>query len=273
MTAEDVSGNRVPPEVSGSKFHVFTNDNGASTMRWVRSSNKTKPYISPIVLSFVCQNVLPLLEDCTFVKGFTEHNRFDKCTQQNYLFWSHPSYRSDGGQLNSVWYDWALFDVGACEIPCHIMCFLELYNLKQPYSFVSEYEIADEGIYAVVTKFKSTPLPTASSFVTRGEVDDNSLFLFHVDSILSDVAVVPELDAIGTLQSNSYLVVSNRRAWLDEFHKTTSSLPNEEALYSQCTIVEEDSDNNDDATNSGDDCSMSSNDDDYSEVLSDTSNT
>eukprot|EP00536_Pseudo-nitzschia_multiseries_P015041 jgi/Psemu1/41086/gm1.41086_g len=54
---------------------------------------------------------------------------------------------------------------------------------------------------------------------------------------------------------------------------TTSSLPNAEALYSQCTIVEQDSDNNDDATNSGDDSSMTSNNDDDSEVLSDTSNT
>eukprot|EP00536_Pseudo-nitzschia_multiseries_P013417 jgi/Psemu1/35201/gm1.35201_g len=173
----------------------------------------------------------------------------------------NTAYRSDGGQLNSVWYDWALFNVGACEIPCHILCFLKLYNLKEPYSFVSEYQIANKGIYAVVTKFKSTPTPTALSFVTRGELDKNSLFLFHVDSILSDVAVVPQLNAMGTLQTNSYLVVSNQRAWLDEFHQTTSSLPNEETLYSQCTIVEQDSFND-----------IERNDAD-SEVLSDTSNT
>eukprot|EP00536_Pseudo-nitzschia_multiseries_P014738 jgi/Psemu1/40002/gm1.40002_g len=235
-------------------LHVLINNNVASTMRWVRSSKKTKPYLSPIVLTFVCHKVLLLLQDSSSVKRFTEHNRLDPCTQQNNLFPSHPLYCSDSGQLNSVWYDWALFDVNACEIPCQILCFLELYNLKEPsYSFVSEYKIADEDTYAAVTKFESTPTPTVSSFVTR--------------------AVVPQLDAMGTFKTNSYLVVSNRRAWLDEFHKRTSSLPNEDTLYSQCTIVQQDSDNNDDATNSGDYSSMTSNNGDDSEVSSDTSNT
>eukprot|EP00536_Pseudo-nitzschia_multiseries_P008802 jgi/Psemu1/21469/gm1.21469_g len=44
VMTEDVSGNQIPPKVSGSKFHVFINDDGTSTMRWVRSSNKTKPH-------------------------------------------------------------------------------------------------------------------------------------------------------------------------------------------------------------------------------------
>eukprot|EP00957_Ditylum_brightwellii_P117837 8989427-Ditylum_brightwellii.AAC.1 len=65
---------------------------GTDNMKWLRSSNKNKPFFSAVTLDFVCQSVLPLLKD--------------------------PSHVQDSSQLNSVWFDWALFALDRTQIPC-----------------------------------------------------------------------------------------------------------------------------------------------------------
>eukprot|EP00957_Ditylum_brightwellii_P157840 12014215-Ditylum_brightwellii.AAC.1 len=58
---------------------------------------------------------------------------------------------------------------------------------------VQEYKVGTEGIYAVVRRFEEQPAPSMSIFVQHGTLI-NKLYLFSVETILSDVAVVPEMD-------------------------------------------------------------------------------
>ena len=57
------------------------------------------------------------------VMGFTEHNRVDDNPKTNHLFRSNHSYRLDTGQLNLVWYDFVLCNIGGEGIPCQLLCF------------------------------------------------------------------------------------------------------------------------------------------------------
>ena len=83
------------------------------------------------------------------VKCFTEHYRYDDNTNTNYLFRSNPSYRSDTGQLNSVWYDFVLCNIGGQEIPCQLMCILILEDIDENHNYSDGYTYTG-SIHAVM---------------------------------------------------------------------------------------------------------------------------
>ena len=93
------------------------------TMKYMRNRNQSKPFLPKVLLEFCCDKVLHMLTKNKAVNCFTEHNRFDDNTNIKCLFRSNPSYRSDTGQLNSVWYDFVLCNIGGQDIPCQLMCF------------------------------------------------------------------------------------------------------------------------------------------------------
>ena len=210
--------------MSGSKFHIY--DTG---MKWERG---WKPYFPIDVLQFCRRQVLPILSDSSQVYGCTEHKRANE--NGEYTFRASPSYRADSGQRNGVWYDWCtvvcLEDDVEKEIPCQLMCFLKIegVTLRQdgtPHS-INMYDIENDGIYAIVRKFKHAPIAhPVSKIITQGSLD-NVLYLFLVESIEQSLAVVKD---IGSL--NNYFVVGNRSQWLEEFITTAESLDTEESLY------------------------------------------
>ena len=193
-------------------------------MQWVSSRNKTKPFHPPDVLEFCCEHVIPLVPYESKIMGFTEHNRFDESNNTKYLFRSHPSYRKDSGQVNAVWYDWALFSVDEKHIPCQILCFLLLPELKQAISNVEGYVIDTPGAYAIVRRFHDEPksLTNPSSGIVQEGTLMNKLFLFPCDSILSDIAVLPNITTIES--SDRFLVIANRHFWLELFQKRILSI-------------------------------------------------
>eukprot|EP00536_Pseudo-nitzschia_multiseries_P008246 jgi/Psemu1/20026/gm1.20026_g len=137
------------------------------TMRWQCKSNKNKPFFSSYILDFVCASVLTLLNDSAlYMDGL------------------------------------GVICCRRCPIPCQILCFLHIDDLKEPMSLVNGYPVASEGIYAVIRKFTTPAKPTSSHFKTKGTLDDG-LFLFNTDTMLSDIAVVPELEQDGTTTENS----------------------------------------------------------------------
>ena len=94
--------------------------------------------------------------------GFTEHNQQDLLNSgNNYLFRCNPSYKSGSkGQFQwTVSYDWAVFDLekdGA--VPCQILCFVHLFDLKVPYESVPGFVIDSPGIYAIVRRFEESSI-------------------------------------------------------------------------------------------------------------------
>eukprot|EP00536_Pseudo-nitzschia_multiseries_P001604 jgi/Psemu1/3674/gm1.3674_g len=59
-------------------------------------------------------------------------------------------------------------------------------------------------MYAVARWFQDVPKKTASEFVQRGRLM-NSLYLFHVDTIHSELAVVPEQGLDGCITNCDWL--------------------------------------------------------------------
>eukprot|EP00536_Pseudo-nitzschia_multiseries_P004629 jgi/Psemu1/10407/gm1.10407_g len=120
------------PDGGGSHFQIMRTENGESTMKWLPSTNKTKPFFPSDTLDFVCDSVLPLLENPLHICGVAEHNRYDVGCGPNFIFCLHPSYRSNSSLLNSVRMDWCLmkldFDLNNNPklIPCHLLCLLTL---------------------------------------------------------------------------------------------------------------------------------------------------
>eukprot|EP00536_Pseudo-nitzschia_multiseries_P015240 jgi/Psemu1/311884/fgenesh1_kg.845_\ len=91
-------------------------------------------------------------------------------------------------------------------------------------------------MYAVARRFQDVPKKTASAFVKRGRLM-NSLYLFHVDTIHSELAVVPEQGKDGSITNCDWLVISNRISWLDFFEsKNAATPPSYECLYNACTL-------------------------------------
>ena len=114
------------PAVGGTQYIIFRNSLSVPTMKYIRKRNHFKPFLPNSILRFCCDKVIPMLVNKKSVKCFTEHNRYDDNTNTNYLFRSNPSYRSDTGQLNSVWYDFVLCNIGGQEIPCQLLCFIKI---------------------------------------------------------------------------------------------------------------------------------------------------
>ena len=74
-------------------------------------------------------------------------------------------------------------------------------------------------------RFEKTPKRlknTNSTFVRRGKLLEK-LMLFETSIILSDIVMVPELDR-NKRPTSHWLVVSNRRGWLECFEKSNGKL-------------------------------------------------
>eukprot|EP00536_Pseudo-nitzschia_multiseries_P014900 jgi/Psemu1/40496/gm1.40496_g len=172
-----------------------------------------------------------------------KHNRHDVACGSNFLFSSHPSYRSDSSLLNAVWMDWCLmkldFDLNNNPklIPCQLLFFLTIQNLKHPYSTIGGYPIDTNRMYAVACRFQDEPKETASEFVKHGCLM-NFLYLFHVDTIHSELAVVPDKGKDGCITNCEWLVISNRILRLDFFENKNTTTPlSYKSLYNAaCTL-------------------------------------
>ena len=203
--------------VSGAKFTIKEDNNGKPIMKWLHTRNKSKASHPYDVLQFCCDNILPIIEQTT-IEGFTEHKRKDQGDNLGYIFRCHPSYRSKTGQLSNVWYDWAIFMVDDKPIPCQILCFIELndnLDLKVPLKVVQGYNIDSDGQYAVVRRFSDVPTRVRkSTIVSKGQLE-NKLYLFSCDSIVSEVAVVPDISELTI--NDRFMVIENRSVWLDKF--------------------------------------------------------
>ena len=234
------------PSIHGAKFNIQHDEDGKPIMLWEDSRNKNKPPHPQQVLDFCCQNVLPLVHGLQ-VRGFTEHYRVGEDDGTQYIFRSHPSYRSDSGQTSSIWYDFAMFQIeDNKEIPAQILCFLDLSNLKNLESTVQTYSINSRGAYAVVRRFESEPkrvLNSTSTIVLQGKLM-KELYLFACDSITSEVAVVQNLTTPPT--DDQFFVIENRNSWLQSFCTKIESIGNKTftELYApskaDCSSSEED---------------------------------
>ena len=202
--------------------------------------DQRKTHLPQIVLQYVCENVLPLLVNKQSAKGFTEHNRFDGHT--NIIFRCNPSYRSDSGQLNSVWYDYCLMNIDGTETPCQLLCFLDLI-LDDDVSTCGDIQLDGDGIYAVARKFETTPTAidgTSCKLVKKCTLSED-LILVHTETITSVLSVVPDPD-IGRGNNDctkDFLVVSNRTEWLDQFRNTNRKYGNttQASLYEKSSSV------------------------------------
>ena len=187
-----------------------------------------------------------MVEEDSLLEGCTEHHRFDNV--KKLIFRAHPSYRASSGQSDGVWYDWAYFDAEEKDqsnpekdgsIPCEILCFLQLETVK-PNQSVQNYDVCDSGLYAVVRRFRKEPSSNYSglhsNFVKKGNLD-NKLFLFPCESILGEVAVVPDLatrSQFGQLTTSasgaSFFVVRNREYWLEWFQGKINNIHDDDRV-------------------------------------------
>ena len=115
-------------------------------------------------------------------------------------------------------------------------------GLKQPHSSIEDYLIAKEGVYCVVRHFVQTPTDTPSHSVRHGKLK-STLFLYEADTIVSPLAVVPEMKQNGdaTLE---WLVISNREVWLCHFQTINKYIGRNAInhLYGKCSLAGEDVD-------------------------------
>ena len=231
------SHNDIRPKVAGAMFNITKDAQGQATMEWKGTQNKSKPFFPQDVLQFCCDKVLPILTDTSQITGFTEHNRHDRSTDTTYLFRSHPCYRSDTGQVDAVWMDWALFQADDMKIPCQILCFVVIKELNNGPNMVQGYDIQTPGNYAVVRRMESeTEVIPHCNFVRRGRLM-GGLFLYDTEAIVSEIAVVPDLEENGQ-PGLDFLTITNRSGWLDYFGKKNKSMDaiSYQTLYDQCTM-------------------------------------
>ena len=214
--------------VFGAKFYLYINDNtGIPTMNWKLAGDQGKVNHPEDVVTFCCHHVMPITSSMV-LDGFTEHRRFDTLNNQQHIFRAHPSYKSTSGQSSGIWYDWAIFLIEGEKIPCQIMCFLNINTIRTDgLQTVRGYVIDQNGLYAVVRKFKSTPrLLSERSIVSTGIIEDG-LLLLPCNSIYSEVCVVPDYTANEVYQNmyqisespRRFFVVGNQSHWLSYFKK------------------------------------------------------
>jgi len=217
--------NTLKHKIAGSLFWIRYDPNGIPTMIYDKKSNQGNCLHPHLILEFCCNKVLPLLRDQSKgILGFTEHNRKDMYDKEkNYLFRSHPSYRmskNSVGRSSNGWYDWAIFDLGEDgPIPCQILCFVQLNDLSIPYGTVSGFYIDSPGTYCIVRRFETTPTTGRYSQFTRSGKLKSDLYLFSTESILSEVAVIPDVMCNGGLDE-SFFVIANRDSWLTKFYNS-----------------------------------------------------
>lgn len=212
-------------EKRGSRAQLYqTENNGTPKMTWTKVVNREKPEFPQRVLEFCCKNILPII-DCDYIDLQTEHHRVDKNDESNtFIFRAHPSYRTDTAQDSTVWYDWAYFDIAKTAIiPCQILCFVYINNIKPGEHSVSMYPVKCNGCYAVVRRFIDAPKPVRfSKFVQCGTVS-KELYLFHCDTIEAVAAVVHDRRESSS-EDNHFFVVKNRSEWLNIFSSKMKAL-------------------------------------------------
>ena len=209
----------------GARFDIRWGDDGTTpTMKWCKKRDNA--HFPHAVLLYCCKEVLPLLKDTSCVQGCTEHKRFDKSSGSYYLFRSHPSYRSNSGQQHATWMDWAAFRVmdqndEEMIVPGQVVCFLKLREGDKTPAGVGVG--AKGGVYAVVRSFKEETKKTVSNFVSRGQLDgclDGCKFeLYDTETIVSEIAVVPDLSENRNEEPTEWLVVKRRAEWLRFFEE------------------------------------------------------
>ena len=116
------------------------------------------------------------------------------------------------------------------------------------------------GIHAIMRRFEKTLKRiknTNCTFVKRGKRLDKLTFL-ETGIILSDIAVVPDFDR-NKRAGSDWLVVSNRRSWLESFEKSNCKLRRvtNQNLIRQCTLLTSEDSSSDD----GQEISQDSSDD------------
>ena len=226
-----VVDSREKKDVAGAKYKIGISDDNRAYMQWERPEFRGRPGPPQEVMNFVCHHVLPIMSDYSQVKCFTEHNRKNTGDGEQFIFRASPSYRSESGQRNAIWYDWA-YCVFAKEedgeevevlIPCQLLCFLQLEGVQPKANgepiFVNTYEIPGDGAYVVVRKFADEPKPHPYSKVVRTGTMESDLCLMHVDMIEKPVSVVENIGEEG-----SFFVVGNRSEWLSSFVERAESL-------------------------------------------------
>ena len=113
------------------------------------------------------------------------------------------------------------------QYPCQICCFI-LIGLLDPQrkDHLVDGQAITEGPHFIGQCFKEEPRTITSpvtKLIQRGQLE-NQLRLYHVDSIVSNVAVVPEFNYDGGLHpTEDYLVIQNRIQWLDYFYNFNRS--------------------------------------------------
>jgi hypothetical protein len=229
----------------GPRFVIKEDGEGTPQMKWSKARNNHLSRYPKEVLDFCCTKILPIVRT-NELNGFTEHQRKNGTTNEKKIFRAHPSYRVDTGQTSGLWYDWATFDLGEEEpIPCQIMCFLYLPDLKENQD-VNGYGVEavnDKNLcqFAVVRKFKQAPqqikrgtgrrTTAFSNFVMCGELE-SKLYLFSCEAIHEEAAVVPNFhsrctrDSKYTTSTNRFFLVCGRRYWLEWFHKKIQEFAN-----------------------------------------------
>ena len=199
-------------------------------MKYDKKSQERKSNFPGPVLKFCCEKVLSLLCDKTNgVRGFTGHNRQDLFNSgNNYLFQCHPLYRTGSNSQfqSTVWYDLAIFDLeddGA--VPCQILCFVHLFDLKVPYESATGFVIDSPGMYAIVRQFEESPIICGKSKFMKQRRVDNQLYLFSTDNIVCEAAVVPNLTKDDSL-NRYFFLVSKRDVRLEQFRYTWQVVKN-----------------------------------------------
>ena len=207
--------------VRGSMARVFLNKTkDKPCMVWDEVVNRKKSKFPDQVLQFCCENILPII-DSEDLKLHTEHQRVDD--NGKYMFRAHPSYRSKGGQDSNVWYDWANFCVDKSVLPCQILGFVYIHNIKPGTHIVNEYPIKENGIYAIVRRFIDPPKPVLhSKFIEMGTVSEE-LYLLDCDMIDSIAAVVHDRRE-SSAHDNQFFVLKNRSQWLNIFTQRMDAL-------------------------------------------------
>ena len=107
------------------------------------------------------------------------------------------------------------------QYPCQIRCFLSIGFLDPSLNdHLVDGQAKTEGPHFIAQCFQEEPTTITSpvtKLIQRGKLE-NQLHLYHVDSIVSNGAVVPEFNYDCSLQpTEDYLVIQNRIQWLDYF--------------------------------------------------------
>jgi hypothetical protein len=203
------------PVITGARYSLGL-INKVPSMRWDSKTHKHRASIHPAVIQLVCNVVLPLVPPPdvrreVLVSCFTEYKTVDG------IFRAHPCYRSKESTPKDVWYDWSWFHLeNGIRVPCQILCFMDLSNMpprkkRQPITNYRQYPIDQPTHYAVVRKFKTSPVPTDNSGLLQwGELDDG-FYIFPCHAMGLPVCVVPNIPMLPWDESRGPKKKRNRK--------------------------------------------------------------